>query len=185
MSKPQLVMDAGAIGRALTRMAGQIAQCNGPQAEVVLVGVQTGGVTLATHLAAQLKRLWGHDVPVGELDISMHRDDLGHQLAPKVHPTSIPFDVAGKTVVLTDDVLYSGRTTRAALDALNDLGRPKRIQLAVLIDRGHRELPIAADFVGKKVATAPDDQVEVQLAEGRRNWRVLLEKPRRNSHRTR
>ncbi|MEJ0090337.1 MAG: bifunctional pyr operon transcriptional regulator/uracil phosphoribosyltransferase PyrR [Limisphaerales bacterium] len=104
-------------------------------------------------------------MPVGSLDVSMHRDDLGRHAAPKIHPTVMPFDVTGKTVVLVDDVLFSGRTIRAALDALNDFGRPKKIQLAVLVDRGHRELPIKADFVGKNVPTAVDEKIHVGIGE--------------------
>jgi pyrimidine operon attenuation protein/uracil phosphoribosyltransferase len=102
---------------------------------------------------------------VGSLDVSMHRDDLDRRAAPNVRPTVMPFDVNGKTVVLVDDVLFSGRTTRAAMDALNDFGRPKKIQLAVLVDRGHRELPIKADFVGKNVPTAPDEKIRVRIGE--------------------
>jgi pyrimidine operon attenuation protein/uracil phosphoribosyltransferase len=115
-------------------------------------------------------------VPVGILDVTMHRDDLGQKLAPKMHPTVIPFDVTGKTVVLVDDVLFSGRTTRAAMDALNDFGRPKKIQLAVLIDRGHRELPIKADFVGKNVPTARSEKIRVRLDVPGQADEVILEK---------
>ena len=118
-------------------------------------GIPEGGVPLAQRLSATLKSIWNHAVPVGTLDVSMHRDDLGQRAAPQVHPTVVPFDVTGKTVVFVDDVLFSGRTIRAAMDALNDFGRPSCIQLAVLVDRGHRELPIKADFVGKNVPTAP------------------------------
>jgi len=104
-------------------------------------------------------------VPLGTLDVSMHRDDLDQRAAPKIHPTVIPFDVTGKTVVLVDDVLFSGRTIRAAMDALNDFGRPRRIQLAVLVDRGHRELPIKADYVGKNVPTALEEKISMRLVE--------------------
>ena len=158
-------MDGAAMRRALTRIAHEIAERNENSAEVALVGVQSGGVFLAERLAAILQKIWNHPVLVGTLDVAMHRDDLGHHAAPTVHPTVIPFDVAGKTVILVDDVLFSGRTTRAALDALNDFGRPKRIQLAVLVDRGHRELPIKADFVGKNVPTSANERVEVNLRE--------------------
>jgi pyrimidine operon attenuation protein/uracil phosphoribosyltransferase len=144
---------------------------------VVLVGVQRGGVFLAERLGKLLARHWGHPVPVGHLDIAMHRDDLDQQPAPNVHPTMIPCDITGKTVVLVDDVLFSGRTTRAALDALNDFGRPRRIQLAVLVDRGHRELPIKADFVGKELSTSPDERVNVLLKEADGKDAVTLEKP--------
>ena len=139
--------------------------CSSDLADVVLVGVQTGGVHLAQRLAKTLRELWGQPVPCGSLDVNMHRDDLAHQLAPTVHPTQMPGDITGKTVVLVDDVLFSGRTTRAALDALNDFGRPRRVQLAVLIDRGHRELPIKADFIGKNIPTRANERVNVKLKE--------------------
>jgi pyrimidine operon attenuation protein/uracil phosphoribosyltransferase len=147
---------------------------------VVLVGIQTGGVHLARQLAAHLRRTWRQAVPLGQLDVAMHRDDLDRRLAPTVHPTSIPFDVTGQEVILVDDVLCSGRTARAALDALNDLGRPRRVQLAVLVDRPHRELPIQADFVGAALSTRPADRVDVQLVDGNGGSRVLAERaPRR------
>ena len=149
----------------LTRIAHEIAERNESSTDVVLVGIQRGGVPLAQRLSALLAVIWGHSVPSGELDISMHRDDLDQRAAPNMRPTVIPFDVAGKTVVLVDDVLFNGRTIRAAMDALNDFGRPKRIQLAVLVDRGHRELPIKADFVGKNVPTALTERVIVRLKE--------------------
>jgi pyrimidine operon attenuation protein/uracil phosphoribosyltransferase len=123
------------------------------------------GDHLAFRLGKILADIWKLPVPVGTLDVSMHRDDLDHRAAPTVHPTVVPFDVNGKTVVLVDDVLFTGRTTRAAMDALNDFGRPKYIQLAVLVDRGHRELPIKADFVGKNVPTAANEKIFVQLTE--------------------
>ncbi len=151
--------------RMLTRMAHEIAERNIESNKVVLVGVQRGGVLLAQRLAGILKGIWEHPVPVGSLDVGMHRDDLDTQVAPHIHPTVIPFDVTDKTVVLVDDVLYHGRTTRAAMDALNDFGRPKRIQLAVLVDRGHRELPIKADFVGKNTPTSPTQLIDVHLKE--------------------
>src|ERR1043166_7342000 len=130
---------------------------------------------MAQRLSKLLADICGHPVPVGILDTSMHRDDLDQRVAPNVQPTIIPFDVTGKTVVLVDDVLFSGRTTRAAMDALNDFGRPKQIQLAVLIDRGHRELPIKADFVGKNVPTAPDEKIQVRVGEGGED-EVILER---------
>jgi pyrimidine operon attenuation protein / uracil phosphoribosyltransferase len=159
------ILNATAIRRALHRIAHEIAERNERSADVALVGVQRGGILLANRLGELLAAIWGHPVPVGSLDINMHRDDMDQRLAPQVHPTQIPFDLNHKTVVLVDDVLFSGRTTRAALDALNDFGRPKRIQLAVLIDRGHRELPIKADFVGKNVPTSLSERINVQLAE--------------------
>ena len=172
----RVLLDAGAMTQAVQRMAREIAARNPAGSDVVLVGIQTGGVHLARQLADHLATIWGSTVPVGQLDISMHRDDLDQHLAPAVHPTAIPFDVAGKTVILVDDVLFSGRTTRAALDALNDFGRPRRIQLAVLIDRGHREVPIGADFVGATLSTAADDRVDVQWGGGAGTAKVVLEK---------
>jgi pyrimidine operon attenuation protein/uracil phosphoribosyltransferase len=165
MPESTVILDAGAIQRALTRIAHEIAERNEQSAEVVLVGIPEGGVPLAQRLGKILSEIWKHAVPTGSLDVSMHRDDLDRRAAPKVHPTIMPFDVTGKTVVLVDDVLFSGRTTRAAMDALNDFGRPKKIQLAVLIDRGHRELPIKADFIGKNVPTAANEKIVVNLGE--------------------
>jgi len=159
------ILDAVAIQEAVNLLVRQIAQTH-PQGEnVYLVGIQRGGVWLAERLGQLLHQAWGRPVPIGRLDISMHRDDLDRRTAPPVYPTNIPGNISGKNVVLVDDVLFSGRTSRAAMDALNDFGRPKRIQLAVLIDRGHMELPIRADFVGKTVATRHDDLVEVHLRE--------------------
>ena len=165
MPEPAVILDALAIQRALTRIAHEIAERNEVSAEVVLVGIPEGGVPLAQRLEKILAEIWKHAVPVGSLDVSMHRDDLDQRAAPTIHPTVIPFDVTGKTVVLVDDVLFSGRTTRAAMDVLNDFGRPKKIQLAVLIDRGHRDLPIKADFVGKNVPTALDEKISLRLVE--------------------
>jgi pyrimidine operon attenuation protein/uracil phosphoribosyltransferase len=174
MPDTNLILNGAAIQRALTRIAHEIAERNENSRELVLVGVQTGGVPLAKRLGDLLAGIWGHPVPTGQLDVSMHRDDLDQRLAPQVHPTVIPFDITGKTVVLVDDVLFKGRTTRAAMDALNDFGRPKRIQLAVLIDRGHRELPVKADFVGKNFPTAQSDTVEVNLNDPTREDQVIL-----------
>ena len=177
MPESTLILNAAAMQRALTRIAHEIAERNEAGAEVVLVGIQRGGVPLARRLGTLLTQIYGSTIPTGSLDVSMHRDDLDQRAAPNVHPTVIPFDVTGKTVVLVDDVLFSGRTVRAALDALNDFGRPRRIQLAVLIDRGHRELPIKADFAGKNVPTARTESVRVRLAEVGHPDEVLLEKP--------
>ena len=165
MSDSTLILSAPTMQRALSRIAHEIAERNETGSEVVLVGIQRGGVPLAHRLGALLADIWGQAIPTGNLDVSMHRDDLDQRVAPNVQPTVIPFDVTGKTVVLVDDVLFSGRTVRAAMDALNDFGRPRRIQLAVLVDRGHRELPIKADFVGKNVPTARTESVRVRLAE--------------------
>jgi pyrimidine operon attenuation protein/uracil phosphoribosyltransferase len=165
MPEASVILDAPAIGRALARIAHEIAERNEISAEVALVGIPVGGDVLAQRLGKILEDIWKHPVPIGILDVSMHRDDLDRRAAPKVYPTVMPFDVNGKTIVLVDDVLFSGRTTRAAMDALNDFGRPKKIQLAVLVDRGHRELPIRADFVGKNVPTAPDEKISVRVGE--------------------
>ena len=177
MPEPAVVLDALAIQRALTRIAHEIAERNEASADVALVGIPVGGDHLAARLAKMLAGIWHHPVPVGILDTTLHRDDLDRRVAPTVHPTDIPFDVTGKTVVLVDDVLFSGRTTRAAMDALNDFGRPKKIQLAVLVDRGHRELPIKADFVGKNVPTALDEKISLLLTEaGAAQDEVILKK---------
>jgi pyrimidine operon attenuation protein/uracil phosphoribosyltransferase len=165
MSEDIVILSTTALERALRRMAHEIAERNELAKDLVLVGIQRGGVFLAQRLGVLLNDILGQAIPTGALDVSMHRDDIGTHAAPNVHPTVIPFDVTGKTVVLVDDVLFSGRTTRAALDALNDFGRPQRVQLAVLIDRGHRELPIKADFVGKNVPTSLRERVNVQLKE--------------------
>jgi pyrimidine operon attenuation protein/uracil phosphoribosyltransferase len=176
MPDSTLILNDAAIQRALTRIAHEIAERNEAGSEVVLVGIQRGGVPLGQRLGKLLTGIWGHAVPTGSLDVSMHRDDLDRRAAPNVQPTVIPFDVTGKTVVLVDDVLFSGRTIRAAMDSLNDFGRPRRIQLAVLIDRGHRELPIKADFVGKNVPTAHTERVRVRLTEMGSADEVVIEK---------
>ena len=176
MPESTLILNDAAIQRALTRIAHEIAERNEAGSEVVLVGIQRGGVPLGQRLGKLLTGIWGHAVPTGSLDVSMHRDDLDRRAAPNVQPTVIPFDVTGKTVVLVDDVLFSGRTIRAAMDSLNDFGRPRRIQLAVLIDRGHRELPIKADFVGKNVPTAQTERVRVRLTEMGSADEVVIEK---------
>jgi pyrimidine operon attenuation protein/uracil phosphoribosyltransferase len=177
MPEPTIILDAPAIQRALTRIAHEIAERNERSAEVALVGIPVGGDHLAARLAKILAGIWKHPVPSGILDVTMHRDDLDSLVSPTVHATEIPFDVNGKTIVLVDDVLFSGRTTRAAMDALNDFGRPKKIQLAVLIDRGHRELPIKADFVGKNVPTALDEKISLLLTEaGAAKDEVILKK---------
>ncbi|HEX4825708.1 MAG TPA: bifunctional pyr operon transcriptional regulator/uracil phosphoribosyltransferase PyrR [Candidatus Polarisedimenticolaceae bacterium] len=160
------VLDAASIERSLTRIAHEILERNRTSSALGLVGVQTRGVPLARRLAAKLAAIDGTAPPVGRLDINLYRDDLSRIADhPVLRETAIPFDVDGSTVVLVDDVLFTGRTVRAALDALMDLGRPRRIQLAVLVDRGHRELPVKADFVGKNLPTAPTELVEVRLQE--------------------
>jgi len=160
-----ILLDAAGFQERLHGLAQQIAQRNHRGADVLIVGIQLGGVRLAHRLASELGALWKRTVPYGVLDVSMHRDDLGDRATPLMRPTEIPGDLTGKTILLTDDVIYSGRTTRAALDALNDFGRPKCIQLAVMVDRGHRELPIMPDFVGLPVETRVDQRVEVLFVE--------------------
>jgi pyrimidine operon attenuation protein/uracil phosphoribosyltransferase len=176
VSESTLILNAAAIQRALTRIAHEIAEHNETGTAVVLVGIQRGGVPLALRLCKLLGEIWHAKILNGSLDVSMHRDDLDQRAAPNVQPTVMPFDVTGKTVVLVDDVLFSGRTIRAAMDALNDFGRPRRIQLAVLIDRGHRELPIKADFVGKNVPTSQTESVHVRLTEMGGADEVVVEK---------
>ena len=160
------VMDADDVRRATTRIAHEILERNGGADGVALVGIADRGDDLARRLAADVQRIESRDVPVGVLDITFYRDDIGLRAeAPEVHETRIGFDVTGATVVLVDDVLYTGRTIRSAMDALMDFGRPRAIQLAVLVDRGHRELPIRADFVGKNVPTNRLDDVRVAVRE--------------------
>lgn len=158
-------MDADEIERAVTRIAHQILEANKGAENLALVGIVTRGDLLAKMLAQKIQEIEGVEVPLGKLDISFYRDDFATHFAPEVHSTDIPFDIDGKTVVLVDDVLYTGRTIRAALDALMDIGRPAAVQLAVLVDRGHRELPIRADFVGKNVPSASDENVRLFLEE--------------------
>jgi len=161
-------MDRERIGRSLTRIAHEIVERNRGVGDLALVGVRTRGVPIARRLAASLRDITGIDVPTGALDITLYRDDLmktavGPQ--PIVRRTEIPFSIDGRHIVLVDDVLYTGRTIRAALDALIDFGRPSTIQLVVLVDRGHRELPIKADYVGKNVPTSRRETIHVRLAE--------------------
>jgi pyrimidine operon attenuation protein/uracil phosphoribosyltransferase len=158
------ILDAGALQRALARIGHEILERNPESRLLALVGLPTRRFPLAQRLAAQLQDLTGHPVPVGQLDISFHRDDLDRH-TPIPHLTEIPFDVQDKHLVLVDDVLFTGRSVRAALNALVDLGRPTVIQLVALIDRGHRQLPIRADFVGKNVPTALTDEVVVNVRE--------------------
>jgi pyrimidine operon attenuation protein / uracil phosphoribosyltransferase len=160
------LLDEGQIRRAVTRIAHEILEGNRDAADVVLVGIAARGDDLARRLASEIERIEGVAVPVGVLDITFYRDDIGlRKEAPEVHETSIDFDVTGKTVILVDDVLFTGRTIRAAMDAVVDLGRPRSIELAVLVDRGHRELPIRPDYVGKNVPTRTDELVRVLLEE--------------------
>jgi pyrimidine operon attenuation protein / uracil phosphoribosyltransferase len=165
MSGPTVVMDAADVHRALVRIAHEVVERNKGTDGLVVVGIHTRGVPLAGRLAAKLTEIEGRPVPTGALDVAMYRDDIGMRPPHATHDTHLPFDLAGTVVVLVDDVLYTGRTVRAALDALTDFGRPRAIQLAVLVDRGHRELPLRADYVGKNLPTAADHAVRVQLQE--------------------
>ena len=165
MPYPKQLLNGTAVNRALDRIAHQIAERNENGNQVAVVGIHKGGVHLAKRLQKSLEKIWQHEVPLGLVDVSMHRDDHSQRLPLNIQPTSIPFDPTGKVVVLVDDVLFSGRTVRAARDALTDLGRPKAIQLAVRVDRGNRELPIKADFVGKDVPTSLEERVEVSWRE--------------------
>ena len=170
------VLDEPGIERALTRIAHEILERAGGTDGLALVGIRTRGVSLARRIADRLQAIEGTKVPVGALDITLYRDDLGLMAgAPVVRGTDIPFPVADKTVVLVDDVLYTGRTIRAALDAIIDIGRPRMIQLAVLIDRGHRELPIRPDYVGKNLPTARREIVQVMLKEHDGQDRVVIQ----------
>jgi pyrimidine operon attenuation protein/uracil phosphoribosyltransferase len=160
------LMSAEDIQRALVRVAHELVERNKGAKDLVLVGMQTRGVPLARRLAATIQGLERISVPVGSLDISLYRDDLSSlSLKPTVHRTDIPVDVTDKQVILVDDVFYTGRSIRAAMDALMDLGRPQSIQLAVLVDRGHRELPIRADYVGKNIPTSKNEEIRVDIKE--------------------
>lgn len=163
-----VVMDADRVGRTLTRIAHEIVERNRGVEELALVGIRTRGVTLARRLAQRLAEITGETVPTGVLDITLYRDDLMRSAVgpqPVIRRTEIPFSIDDRKILLVDDVLYTGRTIRAALDALIDFGRPKAIQLVVLVDRGHRELPIKADYVGKNLPTSLKESVQVRLHE--------------------
>src|SRR5499433_252204 len=163
-----VVMDADRMARSLTRIAHEIVERNRGVEDLALVGIRSRGVPIAARIAASLRELTGVDVPTGALDITLYRDDLmRHQVGPQpvIRRTEIPFSIDDRLILLVDDVLYTGRTTRAALDALIDFGRPQAIQLVVLVDRGHRELPIKADYVGKNLPTSLSQSVQVRLLE--------------------
>jgi len=165
---PTVVMDADRIGRTLTRIAHEIVERNKGVEDLAIVGVRTRGVPIARRIARALREITGDEIPTGALDITLYRDDLmRHAVGPQplVRRTEIQFSIDNRKILLVDDVLYTGRTTRAALDALIDFGRPKAIQLIVLVDRGHRELPIKADYVGKNLPTALEESVQVRLQE--------------------
>lgn len=168
MNQKAVVLDEQAIGRALTRIAHQIIEKNKGIEDCVLVGIRTRGIFIAERLAVKIEEIEGKPIPVGELDITLYRDDLTKKTEdqePLVKGSDIPVEMRDKKVILVDDVLYTGRTVRAGLDAIMDLGRPSTIQLAVLVDRGHRELPIRADYVGKNIPTSSSEKVVVELLE--------------------
>ena len=158
-------MDEASVSRAMTRIAHEILERNEGCENLAIVGIVTRGDLLAKELVDRIREIEGVDVPLGSLDISFYRDDFQTHFSPEVHATDIPFDVDGKRIVLVDDILYTGRTIRCALDAVMDLGRPSRIELAVLVDRGHRELPICPDFVGKNVPSSHEENVRLYLKE--------------------
>lgn len=169
------IMDENAIKRALVRIAHEIIERNKGVEDLVLIGIRTRGVPLAERIAKEIAKIEGKNVPVGELDITLYRDDLSALAEqPIVSKPDLPFDVKGKICVLVDDVLYTGRTVRAAMDAIIRLGRPKAIQLAILIDRGHRELPIKADFVGKNVPTSRTEVISVRVVEVDKENKVFI-----------
>jgi pyrimidine operon attenuation protein / uracil phosphoribosyltransferase len=159
------ILDAGEIARAVSRIAHEILEKNKGAEGLVLIGIPEPGPLLARRIAEHIRKVEGVEVPAGSLDITFYRDDVAANPHPVPKKTDLPFDIEGKTVVLVDDVLFTGRTIRAALDALIDRGRPARVQLAVLLDRGHRELPIRADYVGRNIPTAREEQVFLLLTE--------------------
>jgi pyrimidine operon attenuation protein/uracil phosphoribosyltransferase len=170
------VMDADDVRRAITRISHEILERNGGVDALAVVGIQTRGAFLARRIAAEIADIEGVSVPVGILDITLYRDDLQTVAdQPVVNESDIPFDIQAKTLVLIDDVLYTGRTVRAALDEIVDFGRPKSVQLAVIVDRGHRELPIRADYVGKNVPTSESETVAVRIAEKDGSDEVLIQ----------
>ena len=160
------IMDEKAIGRAITRISHEIIERNKGVENLVLIGIKTRGVPVASRIADKIESIEGKKIQIGEMDITLYRDDLSKkQIDPVINSTKIDFDITDKIVVLVDDVLYTGRTVRSALNALMDVGRPKAIQLAILVDRGHRELPIRADYVGKNVPTSKNEIISVKLSE--------------------
>ena len=174
------IMNDKAIERSLTRLSHEIIERNNGIENVCIIGIRTRGAIIAERIAAILNQITDTDVPVGIIDITLYRDDLQEKFdQPLVQATEILFNVAGKTIVLIDDVLYTGRTIRSALDAITDLGRPQSIQLAVLIDRGHRELPIASDYTGREVPTTSKERVEVRLKEHDGKEEVIIDRDSR------
>jgi pyrimidine operon attenuation protein/uracil phosphoribosyltransferase len=176
------LLGADDLRRAIARIAHEIVERNRGVDDLVLVGLRTRGIPLARRLQEQIKEFEGREVPLGELDVTLYRDDVHQRGLRALRPTAIPVDISNRTVILVDDVLYTGRTVRAALDALIDLGRPRVIQLVCLIDRGHRELPIRPDFVGKNVPTGLDETIKVRLAEVDGQDEVVLLRPNDRVH---
>ncbi len=170
------VVDAATMKRALTRISYEIIERNKGIQDIVLVGIKTRGIYIAQRLAERLKQLEDIDVPVGELDITLYRDDVKDMEEPELHSSDVPVSIEGKEVILVDDVLYTGRTIRAAMDAVMDLGRPRKISLAVLVDRGHRELPIRADYVGKNIPTSKTEEIIVEMEERDGADRIMISK---------
>lgn len=177
MSKKAVVLDEQAIRRALTRIAHEIIEKNKGIEGCIIVGIRTRGIFLAKRLAERIQQIEGASIPIGELDITLYRDDLTkltEDEQPLVKGSDIPQSITNQKVILVDDVLYTGRTVRAALDALVDIGRPSSVQLAVLVDRGHRELPIRADYVGKNIPTSSTEKIVVELSEFDENEQVSI-----------
>lgn len=170
------VVDAVTMKRALTRISYEIIERNKGIQDIVLVGIKTRGIYIAQRLAERLKQLEDIDVPVGELDITLYRDDVKDMEEPELHSSDVPVSIEGKEVILVDDVLYTGRTIRAAMNAVMDLGRPRKISLAVLVDRGHRELPIRADYVGKNIPTSKTEEIIVEMEERDGADRIMISK---------
>ncbi|TCS84389.1 bifunctional pyr operon transcriptional regulator/uracil phosphoribosyltransferase PyrR [Tepidibacillus fermentans] len=176
MVKERVLLDEAAINRALIRIAHEILEKNKGTEDLVLIGIKTRGIYLAQRLRERIKKIEGQELPIGELDITLYRDDLSEKSdQPLIQGSKIDFSIGLKKVVLVDDVLYTGRTVRAALDALIDIGRPQLIQLAVLIDRGHRELPIRPDYVGKNIPTSKQEMIAVQLKEVDQKEQVIIQ----------
>jgi len=172
----KIIVDAETMKRALTRITYEVIERHKNLDNLVLVGIKTRGIPLAKRIAERFRALEGMEIPVGELDIRFYRDDIRRLDEPVSKKNVLPFDVTGKQVLLVDDVLYTGRTIRAAMDAVMDIGRPQSIALAVLVDRGHRELPIRADFVGKNIPTSKDESIKVEMVEIDGIDRILLTK---------
>jgi pyrimidine operon attenuation protein/uracil phosphoribosyltransferase len=170
----KVILDGQGVDRALSRIAHEILEKNRGAADLALVGIATGGIPIARAIAERIRKIEGAEVPVGRLDVTFHRDDLSGRSAPPVHPTEIAFPLDRVRVILVDDVLFTGRTIRAAMDALFDIGRPRAVQLAVLVDRGHRELPIRADYVGRNVPTSLSETIDVEPPETEGGGKVLL-----------